>query len=92
MVGDDLREIAHARIDVGDRRDVRRHIAVVEAPQWAVRRKRLDLEHIEAGGAERAIQESARRIYASAGFAIVENMPERNFGKDMTGEMWEMRF
>ena len=38
------------------------------------------------------IQDSARRIYAAAGFAIVETMPEHNFGKDMTGEIWEMRF
>jgi DNA-binding MarR family transcriptional regulator/GNAT superfamily N-acetyltransferase len=38
------------------------------------------------------IQDSARRIYAAAGFAVVETMPEHNFGKDMTGEIWEMRF
>ena len=38
------------------------------------------------------IQGSARRIYAAAGFAVVETMPERNFGKDMTGEIWAMRF
>jgi GNAT superfamily N-acetyltransferase len=35
------------------------------------------------------IQESARRIYAAAGFEIVETMPEHNFGKEMTGEIWQ---
>lgn len=34
-------------------------------------------------------QEAARRLYAAAGFAIVETMPEHNFGKDLTGEIWE---
>ena len=29
---------------------------------------------------------------AAAGFAIVETMPEQNFGKELTGEIWEMRF
>jgi GNAT superfamily N-acetyltransferase len=37
-------------------------------------------------------QESARKLYAAAGFAIVETMPERNFGKELNGEIWEMRF
>lgn len=37
-------------------------------------------------------QESARKLYAAAGFAIVETMPEHNFGKDLDGEIWEMRF
>jgi len=37
-------------------------------------------------------QEAARRIYAAAGFAIVETMPEFNFGKELTGEIWELRF
>lgn len=38
------------------------------------------------------IQESARRVYAAAGFVIVETIEEHNFGKDMVGEIWEMRF
>jgi DNA-binding MarR family transcriptional regulator/GNAT superfamily N-acetyltransferase len=38
------------------------------------------------------IQEAARRVYAAAGFTIVETIPEHNFGKDMVGEIWEMRF
>ena len=38
------------------------------------------------------IQDSARRVYAAAGFGIVETIEERNFGKDMIGEIWEMRF
>jgi DNA-binding MarR family transcriptional regulator/GNAT superfamily N-acetyltransferase len=37
-------------------------------------------------------QDSARKLYAAAGFAIVETMPEHNFGKDLDGEIWEMRF
>jgi DNA-binding MarR family transcriptional regulator/GNAT superfamily N-acetyltransferase len=37
-------------------------------------------------------QESARKVYAAAGFAIVETMPEKNFGKELNGEIWEMRF
>jgi DNA-binding MarR family transcriptional regulator/GNAT superfamily N-acetyltransferase len=37
-------------------------------------------------------QESARKLYAAAGFAIVETMAEHNFGKDLDGEIWEMRF
>jgi len=38
------------------------------------------------------IQESARRIYAAAGFRIVETMPEDNFGVTMMGEIWERTF
>ncbi len=38
------------------------------------------------------IQQSARRIYAAAGFAVVETIPEEMFGKTLTGEIWEMRF
>ncbi|MEP7239879.1 MAG: helix-turn-helix domain-containing GNAT family N-acetyltransferase [Devosia sp.] len=38
------------------------------------------------------IQESARRLYAAAGFAIVETMEEDNFGRTMTGEIWETVF
>ncbi len=37
-------------------------------------------------------QAAARKLYAAAGFAIVETMPEHNFGKDLDGEIWEMRF
>ena len=37
-------------------------------------------------------QESARKVYAAAGFAIVETMPENNFGKELNGEIWEMQF
>lgn len=39
-----------------------------------------------------AIQESARKLYATAGFKIVETMPEANFGREMTGEIWETVF
>jgi DNA-binding MarR family transcriptional regulator/GNAT superfamily N-acetyltransferase len=39
-----------------------------------------------------ANQHAARRLYAAAGFAIVETMPEHNFGKDLEGEIWELRF
>ena len=38
------------------------------------------------------IQESARRLYAAAGFKIVETIPEDNFGREMIGEIWEMVF
>ena len=38
------------------------------------------------------IQESARRIYAAAGFSIVETIAEDNFGVSITGEIWEMVF
>jgi DNA-binding MarR family transcriptional regulator/GNAT superfamily N-acetyltransferase len=38
------------------------------------------------------IQESARKIYAAAGFKIVETMPEDNFGREMIGEIWETVF
>ena len=37
-------------------------------------------------------QEAARKLYSAAGFAIVETMPEHNFGKHLDGEIWEMRF
>lgn len=37
-------------------------------------------------------QAAARKLYAAAGFAIVETMPERNFGHDLTGEIWELQF
>lgn len=38
------------------------------------------------------IQESARRLYAAAGFEIVETDAHRQFGKDLVAEIWEMRF
>lgn len=37
-------------------------------------------------------QESARKLYAGSGFTIVETMPEYNFGKELMGEIWELRF
>jgi DNA-binding MarR family transcriptional regulator/GNAT superfamily N-acetyltransferase len=37
-------------------------------------------------------QVAARKLYAAAGFAIVETMPENNFGKQLLGEIWEMHF
>jgi GNAT superfamily N-acetyltransferase len=52
----------------------------------------------QANGYERmrlwthTIQQSARRIYAAAGFKVVETIEEHNFGKAMTGEIWEIRF
>lgn len=38
------------------------------------------------------IQESARKIYAAAGFKVVETIPEDNFGVKMIGEIWELTF
>jgi GNAT superfamily N-acetyltransferase len=38
------------------------------------------------------IQHSARRVYAAAGFRVVETMPEENFGQSLIGEIWEMTF
>jgi DNA-binding MarR family transcriptional regulator/GNAT superfamily N-acetyltransferase len=35
-------------------------------------------------------QTSARKLYAGAGFHIVETMSEHNFGKDLEGEIWEL--
>lgn len=37
-------------------------------------------------------QEAARNLYAAADFEIVETMPEHNFGKELMGEIWELRF
>lgn len=37
-------------------------------------------------------QSAARKLYRAAGFEIVETMPETNFGKELIGEIWEMRF
>lgn len=38
------------------------------------------------------IQESARRLYAGAGFEVVETGPHHSFGKDLVSEIWELRF
>ncbi len=38
------------------------------------------------------VQESARRLYAAAGFAVVETGPHHSFGKDLVSEIWEQRF
>ena len=38
------------------------------------------------------IQESARRLYAGAGFTVVETAPHHSFGKDLVSEIWELRF
>lgn len=38
------------------------------------------------------IQESARHVYARAGFTIVETDPHHAFGKDLISEIWELRF
>lgn len=38
------------------------------------------------------IQASARKLYAAAGFSIVETIPEDNFGMEMLGEIWETVF
>ena len=38
------------------------------------------------------IQHSARKIYAAAGFTIVETIAEDNFGKQMVGEIFELVF
>lgn len=38
------------------------------------------------------IQEPARRLYAAAGFEVVETKPHHQFGKDLVAEIWEMRF
>ena len=33
---------------------------------------------------------SARRIYAAAGFTLVETQPHHSFGHDLVGEIWEL--
>lgn len=38
------------------------------------------------------IQQSARKLYAAAGFAVVESKPHHAFGKDLISEIWEKRF
>lgn len=37
-----------------------------------------------------SVLESARRIYAGAGFALIESTPHHSFGKDLVGEVWEL--
>jgi DNA-binding MarR family transcriptional regulator/predicted GNAT family acetyltransferase len=37
-----------------------------------------------------SVLESARRIYARAGYRIVETGPFRGFGKELTNEIWEL--
>lgn len=39
-----------------------------------------------------SIQEAARRLYAAAGFTIVEEWDHQSFGKDLHAEIWELRF
>jgi DNA-binding MarR family transcriptional regulator/GNAT superfamily N-acetyltransferase len=36
--------------------------------------------------------ESARRIYAAQGFALVRSEPHHSFGKDLVSEFWEITF
>ena len=38
------------------------------------------------------IQGAARKLYAGAGFRIVEAEPHRSFGKDLVAEIWELEF
>lgn len=38
------------------------------------------------------IQASARRLYAAAGFEVVETEPHHMFGKDLVSEIWELKF
>jgi GNAT superfamily N-acetyltransferase len=35
---------------------------------------------------------AARKIYAAAGFRLVESAPHRSFGKDLVSEFWELTF
>ncbi|HET8728862.1 MAG TPA: helix-turn-helix domain-containing GNAT family N-acetyltransferase [Alphaproteobacteria bacterium] len=35
---------------------------------------------------------SARRIYAAAGFELVDSAPHRSFGNDLVGEHWQLAF
>lgn len=37
-----------------------------------------------------SVLESARRIYASHGFTLVESAPHHSFGHDLVGEYWEL--
>lgn len=38
------------------------------------------------------IQDSARKLYAAAGFTVAETRPHHQFGKDLVAEIWELRF
>jgi GNAT superfamily N-acetyltransferase len=38
------------------------------------------------------IQEAARKLYAGAGFTVVESEPHTSFGKSLVSEIWELRF
>lgn len=38
-----------------------------------------------------SIQEAARKLYAAAGFIVVESKPHHAFGKDLVSEIWELR-
>ena len=39
-----------------------------------------------------SIQTSARKLYAAAGFRIVESEEHTSFGKELVSEIWELRF
>jgi DNA-binding MarR family transcriptional regulator/GNAT superfamily N-acetyltransferase len=39
-----------------------------------------------------SIQKAARKLYAAAGFEVVETANHRSFGKDLESEIWELRF
>ncbi|HHY50622.1 MAG TPA: MarR family transcriptional regulator [Alphaproteobacteria bacterium] len=39
-----------------------------------------------------SVQEAARKVYARAGFTIVEEWDHRSFGKNLHAEIWELRF
>jgi DNA-binding MarR family transcriptional regulator/GNAT superfamily N-acetyltransferase len=39
-----------------------------------------------------SIQQAARKLYAAAGFTIVEEFTHHAFGKDLEAENWELRF
>jgi ribosomal protein S18 acetylase RimI-like enzyme len=38
-----------------------------------------------------SVLESARKIYTATGFEKVEEAPHHSFGKDLTGEHWELK-
>lgn len=39
-----------------------------------------------------SIQQAARKLYAAAGFVIVETSPHHSFGQDLVSEIWELKF